>query len=94
MDEKRVIWVVIAGTALLTGWKAIRTKSDPIPQLAGIGATGVILLFMAEAAPKLASSFAVLFGVAYAYGYEPSGPIPDQYNVGTGKNFPRSGRNA
>lgn len=98
MNEKRVIWTVVAGTAMLTVWRAVRTTTDPTPQLAGIGATGVMLLFMAEVAPKLASGFAVLFGLAYALAWEPTEietePVGDSAGMreAFGQNFPRSGR--
>jgi len=70
MSEKRIIWTVIGGAAILVGWRSIRTASDPIPQLAGVGAAGIMLLFTAEIAPKLGSGLAVLMGIALALNWE------------------------
>lgn len=75
-DPKRVIWLTVLGTAGLTVWNAVRNQYDPIPRLAGIGATGLFLLVGAEVAPKLAGAFAVLFGIAYALNYQEMKPIP------------------
>ena len=80
MSEKRTIWAVIGGAAVLTGYRTLRTGSDPIPQLAGIGAAGVMLLFVAEITPKFASGLAVLMGVAFAYSWQPT----EQKAPGTG----------
>lgn len=70
MSEKRIIWTVVGGASLLVGWRTIRTGSDPIPQLVGIGAAGIMLLFTAEIAPKLASGLAVLLGISLAYNWD------------------------
>lgn len=77
MSETRIIWLAIAGTSGLTVWRAIRTQTDPIPQLAGIGVTGVFLLMIAELQPKLASGFAMLFGIAYALNWDQLPALPD-----------------
>lgn len=81
MNPTRTIWVVIGGAGLLTGWRAIRTGTDPIPQWAGIGAAGVMLLFLAEFAPKFASGFSVLLGITFALNYQ---PIAAGTSAGTG----------
>ena len=70
MDDKRIIWTVLFGAAALTGWRHIRTGSDPIPQLAGIGATGIMLLITAEFAPKLGSGFAILLAITLALNWD------------------------
>lgn len=70
MDPKQTVWTMIGGTSLLVGYRALRDGVDPIPQLAGIGATGIILLFVAEAAPKLAAGFAVLVGITFALNWD------------------------
>lgn len=81
MNEKRIIWAVVTGTGLLVGWRTVRTGNDPVPQLAGIGATGVILLLTAEVAPKLASAIAVLVGISFTFGWVPTQQV---YPVDTG----------
>jgi hypothetical protein len=73
VSDKRLILTVGTGLALLIGWRALRTGTDPIPQLAGTGAVTLALLFAAEAAPKLASGFAVLLAVAFALNYQQTG---------------------
>jgi len=70
MSEKRIVWTVIGGASILVGWRTIRTGGDPIPQLAGIGAAGIMLLFTAEIAPKFASGLAVLLGISLAYNWD------------------------
>jgi hypothetical protein len=69
MNPTRTIWAVIFGAGLLTGYRALRTGSDPIPQWAGIGAAGIMLLFLAEVSPKLASGFSVLLAISLALNY-------------------------
>lgn len=78
MNETRLIWTVIIGAAGLTVYRSIRETNDPIPQLAGIGATGAMLLLMAEVQPKLASSFAVLIGIVFALNWEQTKPRSQQ----------------
>lgn len=80
MNPKRTVWVVIAGSGILVGYRALKTGSDPIPQLAGIGAAGLILLFGAEIAPKLASGLAVLLGISLALNWD----NPNLTSPGTG----------
>lgn len=75
MDPKRTVWTVIFGAGLLVGYRSLKEGNDPIPQLAGIGATGVILLFLAEPLPKVASGFAVLMGVALALNWDQTSRI-------------------
>jgi hypothetical protein len=70
MDGKQTVWVVVGATSILTGYRALTTGFDPIPQLAGIGASGVILLFLAEPAPKFAASLAVLMGLTLVLNWE------------------------
>lgn len=70
MSDKRIIWSVIGGTSILVGWRTIRSGNDPIPQLVGIGGAGLMLLFAAEIAPKLASGLAVLLGISFALSWE------------------------
>lgn len=70
VNPKRTIWTVIFGASMLTGYRALTTQSDPIPQLAGIGAAGIMLLFLAEPAPKLASGFAVLMAITLALNWD------------------------
>ncbi len=84
MSEKRLIWTVIFGAAILTGYRALKAgDTDPIQQLAGIGAAGVMLLFLAEVAPKFASSFAVLLALTFALNYRPA---PTYRPLNTGAN--------
>lgn len=84
MDGKKTVWVVVGATSLLVGYRALSEHYDPIPQLAGIGATGVILLFVAEPFPKFAASLAVLMGLTLALNWDsidrivPSGPDRDR----------------
>lgn len=70
MNPTRLIWTVIVGTSGLTVYRAIREKSDPIPQLAGIGTTGAILLLLGEIQPKFAASFAVLLAIVFAVNWD------------------------
>lgn len=95
--SKRTIWVVIGGSGVLVGWRALRHGVDPIPQWAGLGAAGVILLFLAEPAPKLASGFATLLGISLAlnwdYGIQTSkvsnpGNVPVTTVTTPGENSP------
>lgn len=93
--SKRAIWVVIGGGSVLVGWRALRRGVDPIPQWAGLGAAGVILLFLAEPAPKLASGFAILVGISLAMNWDYNAPAvsnPDNIPVTTvqrpGENSP------
>lgn len=69
MKEKQTVWIVIFGAGALVGYRALREGNDPIPQLAGIGTAGVILLMLAGPAPKLASGMAVLMGISFVFGY-------------------------
>lgn len=85
MKEKRLIWMMVLGTSGLTVWRSLRTKTDPIPQLAGIGAAGVMLLFASEINPKIASGFAVLMSLAFALAWEPT----QITELPTGPNFRR-----
>jgi hypothetical protein len=78
MTPKRTIWVVVFGAGMLTGYRALKTGTDPIPQLAGIGAAGIILLFLAEPAPQLASGFAVLLAITLALNQ----PTPERIRGG------------
>lgn len=70
MNPKRTIWTVVFGASLLVGYRAFRTGTDPIPQLAGVGTAGIMLLFLAEPAPKLASGFAVLMALTLALNWD------------------------
>ena len=70
MDSKKTVWSVIGAAGLLVGYRAIKDGYDPIPQWAGIGATGVILLFLAEPLPKFAASLAVLMGLTLVLNYD------------------------
>jgi hypothetical protein len=70
VNGKRTVWVVVGGASLLTGYRAITRGFDPIPQLAGIGASGVILLFLAEPFPKFAASIAVMLGATLALNWD------------------------
>lgn len=70
MNPKRTVWTVVFGAGALVGYRALKTGGDPIPQLAGIGAAGVILLFLAEPAPQLAAGFAVLLGISLALNWD------------------------
>lgn len=85
MDGKQTVWAVIGGASLLVGYRALNEGYDPIPQLAGIGASGVILLFMADPFPKLASSFAILMGLTLALNWDNIGRLvptgPDKPDV-------------
>lgn len=67
MTPTRTIWTVIAGTSLITGYRALRDGHDPIPQIAAIGTAGVILLFVAGPLPKVASGLSVLIGISFVF---------------------------
>lgn len=63
MNGKRIVWASIIGLSVLAGFQWIRDGKDPLPQLAGTGAAGFLLLMLAEAgdgAERIAGAFAVL----------------------------------
>lgn len=84
MKSKRAIWIVIVGGGLLVGWRSLKEGVDPIPQWAGLGAAGTILLFLAEPAPKLASGFAVLIGISMALNWDYG--LPKTSGAGSGSS--------
>lgn len=88
MSDKRIIWTVIFGASALTAWRFIRQGSDPIPQLAGITGAGIMLLVASEVAPKLASSMAVLMGIALALNWK---QLPTTQTQRLGQGGPFSG---
>lgn len=66
----KTVWVVIGGATILVGYRALTDGYDPIPQLAGLGAAGVILLFLADPFPKFAGSLATLLGVSLVLNWD------------------------
>lgn len=86
MSDKRIIWTVVFGASALTGWRFLRTGADPIPQLVGIGAAGIMLLVTAEFAPKLGSGLAALMGVAFALNWQTL-PTTTAQPIGQGGPF-------
>ena len=66
----RTVWTVLGAVSILVGYRAVTDGYDPIPQLAGIGASGIVLLFLADPFPKFAGSLAMLLAVSLALNWD------------------------
>lgn len=68
MEGKRLVWAVIGGMTIWSGYRLVRHGEDPSRRIIGIGGAGIMLLLLSEVNDELASAFAILTGVAVAIG--------------------------